>query len=433
MSIKKIIVAGCFLTAACLALNLSAQIQEGSSLDRVVAIVGGESILQSDVDGRVAMLQMQDPTFKAKGEEARKLALDAIVDEKLLVAKAVEDSIIVQDADVDQRFEVFLQNEIERLGSERRVEQVYGMSIPRLKFELRPEIRNKLLTNMLMEKKFATIKVSSRDVDEFYNLYRDSLPLAPASVQVYQITKKISANAAQKEMKLELAKRVRDSIIRGGSFADFAKKYSDDGGTAENGGDLGWVQKGRFFPEFERAAFALQPGEVSQPVETPFGYHLIMLVDKRKEEVQARHILFKLGLSAEDRESAKRALEAVRDSAVKGLKSFEDLARENSDDKDTKGFGGSLGSAPLSEMPPSIAAVVEKMKDGDISEPILIGSDPTSQYYAIIHRKRTVPEHRLTITDDYKDLEQRAMMWKRMSLYRDWLAELRREIYWEVK
>ncbi|ROL61923.1 parvulin peptidyl-prolyl isomerase, partial [Bacteroidetes/Chlorobi group bacterium ChocPot_Mid] len=230
----------------------------------------------------------------------------------------------------------------------------------------------------------------------------------------------------------ELAKKVRDSIVRGGLFSDFAKRYSQDPGSANSGGELGWVSKGKLLPEFEKAAFELLPGQTSMPVETPFGYHLIQTLDKNKDSVLSRHILFRVGQSEDDRKYVIGFLNSIRDS-VAGGKDFESLAKIYSEETTSKGFGGYLGKMGLEEVPPNIREIVSKLKEGEISEPIPYNVDPSKPAYHIIYKKKEISEHKADLKEDYKLIEQRALAYKKMKMYEDWTAGLRKELYWEIK
>jgi peptidyl-prolyl cis-trans isomerase SurA len=328
--------------------------------------------------------------------------------------------------------EIHLQSEVQRFGSEKRVEQVYGMSIPRIKNDIKEKIKQNLLVQTLVQQKFAEVKVSQKEIDEFYSTKQDSLPLLPPSVEMFHIVKKVNASSDQKKISYDLAKSIRDSILNGGNFAEFAKKYSSDPGTAESGGDLGWFDKGKLFPEFEKAAFGLSTGELSMPVETPYGFHIIQTLEKKADAINTRHILFKVGQSDSDVENVVKILNELKDRVSKG-EAFEDLAKEFSDDKESKGFGGFIGKVPVNELPEPLKILIDSLGEGGISEPLPYKSDPTTPSYHIVFIKRLVAEHKANLKDDYKEIESMASDFKRRILYNDWLAQLRKELYWEIK
>ena len=416
----------------CIGLKAQQETKEGSSLDRIAAIVGDEIIMQSDVDGQLYFMAQYDKTLDLNDISLKKKILEGMIDQLLMVNKAKLDSIIVSEEEINQRMEVHLQSEVQRFGSEKRVEQVYGMSITRIKNDIREKIKQNLLVQNLVQKKFLDIKVSQKEIDEFYKSNADSLPLIPPSVEMYHIVKKVKASLDQKKITYDIARKVRDSILEGGSFAEFAKKYSSDPGTANTGGDLGWFDKGKLFPEFEKAAFSLSTGELSMPVETPYGFHIIQTLEKRPDAINTRHILFKIGQSGDDTDNAVNALKDIKKRALAG-ESFEKLAQEFSEDKETRGFGGFIGKVPVKDLPETVTSLIDSLKEGGISDPVSYKNDPVEPSYHIVYIKKLIPEHKANLTDDYKEIEMMTIDYKKRVSYAQWLSQLRKELYWEVK
>lgn len=413
--------------------NIQSQnLQQGQTLNKIVAIVGNEVIMLSDIDGQIAYMAMRDPKINPEDKKMRAEILSGLVDQLLISTKAIEDSIVVSDDEITQRLDLHLQGEIQRLGSDKRLEQVYGMTMARVRNELREQIKQNLLSQTLIQKKFSELKITPREVEDFYAKYKDSLETVPPSLELYHIVKNVEANGKDKTSIFENARKIRDSIIAGGDFKQFAKKYSDDKATSDDGGELGWFDRGKLFPEFEKAAFNLATGETSLPIETPFGYHIIQTLEKKADAIRTRHILLKLGQSSEDIERAKQFLRELAQKVSSGSK-FEDLAKQFSDEKESKGFGGSLGIVPIAEIPDAFKEIVDKLKDGEVSEPVLYNTDKLKPSYHIIYKKRSVPESRPTLLTHFKEIELRATDFKKRDLYQKWIAELRKEIYWEIK
>ncbi|MGB9913126.1 MAG: peptidylprolyl isomerase, partial [Candidatus Kapaibacteriota bacterium] len=306
--------------------------------------------------------------------------------------------------EIDQQWDFRLKALVQHYGSEKRIEDVYGMSIPRLKAEYRDEIRKFLLTEKMKEKKFSNIKVSEREVKEFYEQFKDSLPTIPEQVELYHIVKSFNPPEEVRRQKLELAKRVRDSIIKSGDFVRFVKLYSDDYSSVNSGGELGWVPRGRFFPEFEQVAFNLQIREVSPPVETPLGYHIIQLLGKNKDSVLVRHILFKITPSEEEIIKTKKFLDSLKSLFYKGVP-FEELAKKYSDETETSGAGGFLGRFGTESLPENIRNIIDTLPAGKVSAPSLYKTHPVESYH-IIYKKRVIPPHKPDPQIDYKELEQ---------------------------
>lgn len=429
---KKILLISAVLVFLLATERANSQVSQGETMDKVVAVVGNEIILLSDIRGQLAMMASQNPNIKPDDPVVYKQILDAIINEKLLITKAIEDSIEVTDDQIEARWQAFLQTLLQQFGSEERIEQVYKKTLTRLKFELRDDIRNKMLSSNLVQKIISDINVTPKEVEEFFVSYKDSLPRVPKMVEVYHITKLIKPETDEKQRVFNLARSIRDSILRGGDFAKFAERYSGDAGTATNGGELGWINKGKFFPEFEAAAFALQVNEISMPTETPFGFHLIQVLDKRKDAIQTRHILFKIEQKSSDKDKAIQFLDSLKNLINKGEK-FEDLAKIHSDDKDTKGFGGFIGKLPLSEFPSNIRTEIENLKDGEVSAPLSYSLEPTKPGFRLIYKKATIGEHYPNMIDDADYLKESALEMKKMRVYNDYIEQLRKELYWELK
>ncbi len=407
--------------------------QTGDAMERIVAVVGKEIILQSDVEGQVAMLKQRNPASGVSDDALRTAVLDQLINERLIMAAAQEDTLIeVTDEEVTQRMEMQIQMLAQQFGSEKRLEDLYGMSMARIRREFRDEIRKQLLVEKMRQKQFGDVKATRRDVEEFFAEYQDSLPPTPERLDLYHIVNYVKPSADRSNDAKLLAARIRDSIVAGGSFGDFARRYSGDPGSAAAGGDLGFVEKGKFVPAFETAAFALQPGEISQPVESPFGWHVIQLIDKTATSINCRHILIKVGESDADRETARKQLIELRDRVLAG-EDFQELAKQYSDEKETKGFGGAMGEIAMKDLPASMREQLDSLKDGLISEPLPYAADPTKPGYHIIYRKRTIPAHKPNLEDDYKSLERMATGLKKQRLEQSWVSELRGKMYWEKR
>lgn len=402
-------------------------------MERIVAVVGNDIILKSDVDGQIEVLAQRNPNVKRTDETLRTQVLDMLINERLIVAKAIEDSVEVTDDEISQRMDMQIQQLVQQFGSESRIEQLYGMSMARIKREFRDEIRKQLLAARMREMKFGATTASRTDVESFYARFRDSMPPVPARLDLYHIVRYIKATDEQKKETYQRAMSIRDSIVKGlATFADMARKYSQDPISAAAGGDLGPIEKGKLVPSFESAGYALQPNEISRPVESPFGYHVIQLIGKTLTSLNCRHILLKVGQSDDDRQRAKEYLLDLKRRVIDGA-NFEELAREFSDEKETQGFGGAMGQLEASRLPEDMRAIVMELKDGGVSDPLPYAADPTKPGYHIIWRKRATAEHAPTLEADYKLIEQMAAYDKRQRLEQEWLQQLRKTLYWEYR
>ena len=414
-----------FVSSIVIALSaFSLYAQQSQVLDKIIATVGREIVLQSDIEGRIAMFLQQNPKVNPSDPELRKQVLESLINERLMVTKAVEDSIAVMDEEINQSLDFMMQNLMQTYGSEKRVEDLYGMSVSRIRKNYREEVRKQLLVERLQQQKFMGVKCTNREVEDFYNQYRDSIRAIPASVELAHIVKHIKPSADAKEEVKRLALKIRDSILKGVDFAELAKRHSGDPGSASTGGDLGWVDKGKFVAEYERAAYDLQSGETSQPIESPFGFHIIQTIEKRKDASHTRHILLKLGGSADDKSRVEKILNELKERVEKS-ESFEDLAKQYSDEKETQGFGGSMGVIELNRLPADLKSIVETLPEGGVSQPLPYMADPTKPSLHIILKKKNIAEHSPSLSSDFKKIEQMALQQKQAKLMDSFLKELR--------
>jgi peptidyl-prolyl cis-trans isomerase SurA len=356
-----------------------------------------------------------------------------MIEEKLLYAQAALDSIIISDEEVNASLENQLNYFISQYGSQEKLEQVYGMTIDKIKRELRDEVRKSLMSNRVQQKHFSQIDVTRREVEEFYNTYKDSLALIPEKFELAHIFINPQKGERLKAKAREFAESLLDSIKNGGDFAALAKKYSDDPGSAAKGGELGFVKRGVFFPEFEAAAFQLEEGELSEVVESPVGFHIIQMLERRGESIKTRHILIKVKSDDEADLRAIEQLNEIRDSLMQGEKSFEYFARKYSDDQETAKMGGKLGTFEVSQLDKTLRDRVYGMSIGEISFPKRLELDNKSYGYHIIKVVNRTPEHKATLEGDYEELKRLAMYHKRQKLYKEWINELKDKIYWEVR
>jgi peptidyl-prolyl cis-trans isomerase SurA len=231
-----------------------------------------------------------------------------------------------------------------------------------------------------------------------------------------------------------------DSLKAGADFSGLAKRYSEDAGTAVNGGDLGMVRRGEFIKEFAEAAFALQEGQTSKPVETTFGYHIIQLLERRGEAIHVRHILIKVGKTQSDDDSTVVFLKQLRGQALAestvsseavSMK-FAELAKKYSEDEESKAMGGDLGTIDVSSLTPDFLGTVKGLESGQISQPVKVTTGSTYAYQIVYLRKR-IPSHKISLERDWKRVEQYASLFKRNKEYAKWISEIKKNVNWEIR
>jgi peptidyl-prolyl cis-trans isomerase SurA len=413
-----------------LSVVLPRRVPAQAMVDRIVAIVDKEIITESDLRERLNMIALQNRLDPSK-PELRQQVLEAMVADKLILAQAILDSVTVTDDEVNRVLEQQFQNIIRQAGSEQRIEQLYGKPVSRLKREYKPEMRKQLLIQRMRQQREANVQVSRREAEEFYESYRDSLPKVPEELELSHIFMVPKTDSSHEEATKKTLSVIRDSIVAGGNFEDFAQRYSQDG-SARHGGDLGWAKRGVVFvPEFEEVVFSLKEKEVSNVFKTEFGYHIVQLIERRGESVHCRHILLRIERGAESDSAAVNQLRELKARALKG-ESFAELARKYSEDEETKPLGGDLGRVAVDQLEEEFAPLVKDLKDGEISEPHRVTLRASYGYQIVLLRKR-YPAHDINLADDYKRVEQMALFVKRNRLYSEWVEELKMSIYLDIR
>jgi len=401
-------------------------------LDRVVAVVDNEIILQSELEFQASLFASQrgiDP----KSEGLKEQILKQMIDEKLVYAQAELDTIEVTDEEISQQIDYQINVFQQQYGSIANIEQMYGMGIDQIKRELRDDVRKNLMVQRLREKNFAFLEASRREIEEFFETYKDSLGMIPEKLKIYHIFRNPKATERIKNKAKELAQSLLDSIKAGAEFGPLAKKYSEDPGSAVQGGDLGFVQRGVFYPEFEAAAFALEEGELSGVVESPVGFHVIRLIERRGESIHTKHILIKIKADEDADLETIQYLSDLRDSVVRGSGDFKELAKTYSEDKETAAFGGDLGTYYLNQLDKHLLDVVSKLKQGEISFPRRLEYAQGTYGYHIVYLESRVPQHPASIEEDYTEIKRLADEMKKQKEYDQWIEKLKGSIYWEVR
>ncbi len=413
-----------------LSLLIPAALSAQTLVDRIVAVVDKEIITESELNERVKFLAMQK-SIDPNQAGLRMQVLDGLVSEKLMLAQALIDSVEVTEDEVTRGLDQQIANFVRQVGSEQRVEQMYGKSISRIKREYRTEIKNQLLVQKEQQQREATISVTHREVEDFFVSFKDSLPQVPEEFElshIYIVPKPDTAVEAKTRIVMQ---SILDSIHAGGDFAYFAKRYSTDPGSAASGGDLGWEKRGVFVREFEETVFGMKEGDVSRIVKTQFGFHIIQLLGRRGESVHARHILMRIEKGPASDSAAVDTLRVLRERALKG-ESFEELASKYSEDEDTKTIGGDLGKLTDDQLQPDFAKQIKEMKAGEISEPLRTVVGSSYGFHIVWMRKRTAP-HAINLKDDFKRIEQLALWMKRNKQNAEWIDELKKTFYVDVR
>ncbi len=406
--------------------------QQPQIIDGIAAIVGDEIVLRSEVNQYTinTALQMGIDLQKnpEKIRELRKQVLENLIVQKILLQKAREDSIEVDDSQVDQALDNQVKQWVQQMGSNEAVQKYFGGSIDKIKRQFRTDIKNRMLVDKLQQEKFQKIHISRPEVEQFYKTMKDSLPKRGTSVDLSHILLTVKAGKGAKEGAYEKILKILKQLKAGADFSELAKKYSEDPGSAPKGGDLGYVKRGDFVKEFEEAAFKLEPGQISGIVETKFGYHIIQMVDRKGEKIRVRHILIRVIPTRQDELNTVKEIKELYRKAKAG-ENFAELAKKYSDDKTTKDKGGNLGWFELSQLKvKEFRAVAETLKVGEVSEPF-----KTKFGYHIVKLDDRKKGGAWSLDKDWEQLQQMALARKRNEELQKWVQSLRKNVYIDVK
>jgi peptidyl-prolyl cis-trans isomerase SurA len=401
-------------------------------VDGIVAIVGDEIILYSELmqttQGFAIQMGLNAQQQPEKLEALKKEVLQNLISERVLLAKAEEDTITVDDQQVDTELENKIQEFILQLGSREKVEAQFGMSIQKIKRDYREEIRKQLIVQKVRMEKLQNMSISRREIEDFFLTKQDSLPARKPMVHLRHILLTVKAGEDTRQSAFKKILEVQKRLLAGENFEDLAKRYSEDPGTAEQGGDLGFVERGMLYKEFEEVAFQLENGEISDIVETPVGFHIIQMVEKRGDRIHVRHILVRLQTSAEDEQQIIEKLKNIRQQAITG-QDFAELAKTYSEDETTKDEGGDLGWLPIEMLQiEQFKNLAYTLNEGEISEPF-----KTPFGYHLVKLEEKKPARKLNLTDDYEDIKNIALNMKQQKVLTEWVEELKKSMYIEIK
>jgi peptidyl-prolyl cis-trans isomerase SurA len=404
--------------------NLPAQ---GLLVDGVLAVVGKNIVLKSDLNQAMDAQKKQNPQI----EIDQCNVFEELLLEKLLLHQADLDSVEVSEdevqANIDRRIEVFIQ----QIGSRQRLEQYYGKSILEIKEEMSVLIRNQMTAQRMLGTINGDIEITPSEVRLFYNdIPLDSLPLINAEVKYAEIVKfpKVSDEAMQEA--IDQLKNIKERIENGSSFSTMAVLYSDDEGSSKNGGEYKGIKRGQFVKEFEAVAFNLAINEISDPFKTEYGYHVVQLQAKRGQELDLRHVLIKPKISAENLEAAKLSVDSIRIAILAKEITFEEAAKEFSDDDASKLNGGlsvnpqtGESSWETGQLDKTIFYALETIEEGTLSTATFFRTRDEKEGYKIIKLIDRSAAHTADLGADYQRIQQVAKAQKQQEALEEWVNE----------
>ena len=414
------------------------QDNKGVMIDQVVAVVGKNIIKHSDIENNYAQMRVQMGYDNAFNN--RCAILESLLMQKLLLHKGAIDSVEIPDQYVDAEVDRQLKMRLKYFGSKENMERESGQ-----KYEDIVDSYKKVMSEYFMAQQVESgvvenVKITPREVTDFFNsIPVDSLPIIEAEYEVSEIVISPKVNEAERErVRLELNK-LRERILKGDKFSTLATLYSEDPGTAKKGGELGFFTRGEMVGEFEAAAFALKPGEVSPVIETKYGFHIIQLIERRGNMLNARHILLSAKATPEDLVAAHKRLDSVVNEVRNGKLSFEEAAR-NFSDSQTKIEGGVVTNPQTGNNRFSadmlrqvfVGVNIERMTEGEISGIISSKNDMNQDVYKVVKLVRVIESHKANLVDDYDKIYTIALQNAKNEKLSDWAEKMIKNTYIKI-
>lgn len=406
----------------------------GFTVDEIIAKVDNYIVLKSELD---RAYQDYITNGGSPGQQVRCQYLALLLRNKLMMAKAEIDSVIVLDAEVDNNTQNRMDMILSQSGlSPDELEERYGKTLEQIRSELRDQMREQMTVKKMEETMTDGVTVTPAEVKRFfYKIPKDSLPYFSASVEVAQIVKVAKVSEAQESVTRGELIAIRNRILSGEDWATLAKQYSTDPSVLTNGGEMGWSGRGRMVPEYEAMAFKLKQNEISMPFKSPFGFHIMQLIDRRGNEYNSRHILISPKPSEADLEKASNYLDSIRTLIMKDSLEFEKAAKEYSDDMGTKGNGGFFSDQEgntrlmVDELDPIVFFKIDSMKIGNISDPVAYRTDDGKDAVRILYYKGRTPPHQASLEDDWSRIHAATLNEKKDKILQKWFQKARKDVF----
>ena len=403
-------------------------ILQAEEVDGIAAIVGNQIILKSEIEANYEELKAS----AALGENiTRENILRLIIEEKLITEKAERDDITASDGEIEMQLERVMQNIIAQFPTYQdflKVLQNEGLTVDALKERYRSQIAKQVVRDKLLQQEvFSQIDVSEYEKRQYFETHLDSFPDRPKMVRIAEIAIKTAISSESLDQALQEIEDIQDELNKGADFETLAQTYSDCPSAAQ-GGDLGYFSRGQMVPEFENAAFNLEIGEVSEPVLTEFGYHLIRVDDKRDGEIKARHILVQVAMSESDKQKISQLVDEVYQKLQNGA-DFMECAIEYSTPTEETDEEVVIDEYPIDQLAqiPQIGTYIKDLQEGKFTEALEI--DDT--YYIFKNIGYTEPRP-YTYDEISPQLEQIVYQEKQQKAIYEWIEELKSEIYVKV-
>ena len=409
-------------------------------IDKVAAKVGGEMILLSDIEARLAYVKS---TYGTVDEETKCFVIQDLIAQKILINQAKLDSIVVTDQEVNQEIDARIEQILTSMGNdESKFEAFYGLSVDEVRKQQQSNLRNTLYTQKMRSTVMADVEATPVEVKAFFkNIPNDSIPVFNSEVELSEIVFAPTPSDENVTKAMETLERLRQQVISDSTaFERLASLYSEDPGSKDKAGDLGWQKRGTFVPEFEAAAYNLEAGEVSEVIESPFGFHIIQLLDRRGNLIHTRHILITAQLTQEDLDAAEEELNTIKTRLEADSLTFEYAVRKFSDDRSISYNNGGRMTNPTSgttffeigDLDSDIFFAIDDLEVGEYSEPVLFDKLNEDVVYKLYRLDSSSEPHTASLDRDYDAIQRIASENKKERLFNEWLYNRITETHIEV-
>jgi len=400
-------------------------------IDGIAAIVEDHVVLKSDLIQMVNMAAIQNKIDPRTNPDAfiqlQNSVIQSMVDQKIMLEMAELDSIVVDEKEVNQALDQQIQMLVAQAGGESQAEDALGQPIKDFRREFWYDMKDRMISERYQQQLLSAVVVTRSEVKEFYKTYKDSLPVLPMMAKVRHLQVPIKPGVAAKEKTKSFLSELKSQIVEGNSsFSDVAKAHSLDP-SKNNGGELGWVKRGSLVKNFETAAFTIELGEISDPIETEFGYHILETLEKQGDKIRVRHVLMSPEITKDDNERAYNLAFSLKDSATT-LDEFKKLVKKHSSDKTTIDIGGDLGWIdPTSYAVPEIGQAIKYIELGSCSPPI-----NSSIGFHLLWVGGLKKGGRPNLQDHWAEVESMALNKKKMDWYQGWISGAREKFHIQI-
>lgn len=424
----------CYLILLLCAITASLQAQ---LIDKVVAKVGSEHILLSEIEEEFSYAKSKDPSL---GDDIKCIILDNMIAQKLVIYHAKVDSVEISDAEVDQQLDYRFESVLRQMnGDEAFFEEYYGATIKEMKERYRDDQKHKILAEKMQYKLISEVEITPKEVLKFFNsVPSDSLPYFKSEMEISEIISVPQVNEVERQKALDKITDLRAKIVSGAAtFEDIAKKHSQDPGSGLRGGDLGYAKRGVYVPEFEATVFSLAKDELSEIIETEFGFHFIQLLERRGNSVRARHVLIKPEITQADLDKTKNLLDSVRTLLLADSMSFEYAVKKYSQKSipsyansgRVKNHNTNNTFFAADDLDPDTYFAIFDLKPKEFSKPLLINMPGGEKAYRLIQLNSISKPHKANMKEDFDKISNFAKEGKKNEYFLKWLKKKREETY----